>query len=475
MMKTRDIKVFIMLAVWVLLSGCDSGPPPTTGAPPPPKNVGDPLVAKGRELFFKETFNGNGRTCGTCHRAENNLTIDPAFIATLPKNDPLFVAEFNPTLSKHFENPKLMRQFGLILENLDGFADLARKFTMRGVPHVFAQRVSIDSNPRDRFECGNPDKCPRTGWSGDGAPGDHSLRSIAIGAVIQHFSKTTQRREGIDFRRPTDKELDALEAFQLTLGRQEDLKLPLPLKSVVAERGQEIFNSRTEGKCSGCHANAGANVPGDGGNSNFNTGVENLPDQPEDLADELNTKDDGLGNPGNGTFNTPSVVEAADTGPFFHNNSVETIEGAVAFYTGDAFNNSPSGRFLRGCNSDDPPVCRDPKAVNLDATQVVAVVAFLRVINALDNIRELNKLLGAVERNELLAGEHPQDVVKRAVNDIDDAIEVLAGGGLHPEAVRALKNARELTVEASKHASDRMELAKRALSAINQAKSRIVG
>ncbi|MGH8645830.1 MAG: hypothetical protein ACREX4_15755 [Gammaproteobacteria bacterium] len=376
----------------------------------------------------------------------------------------------------HFENPKLMRQFGLILENLDGFADLARTFTMRGVPHAFAQRVSIDSNPRNRFECGNiPDKCPRTGWSGDGAPGDRSLRSFAQGAVIQHFSKTTQRREGVDFRLPTAKELDALEAFQLTLGRQEDLKLPLPLKSVVAKRGQQILNSGTEGKCSGCHANAGANVLGAGGNSNFNTGVENLPDQPEDLAGELNTTDDGLGNPGNGTFNTPSVVEAADTGPFFHNNSVETIEGAVAFYTGDAFNNSPAGRFLRGCNSDDPPVCRDPKAINLDATQVVAVAAFLRVINALDNIRELHKLLGAVERNELLAGEHPQDVVKRAVNDIDDAIEVLAGGGSHPEAGRALKHARELTVEASKHAPDRMKLAKRALKAIKRAKNRIVG
>ena len=27
-----------------------------------------------------------------------------------------------------------MREFGLILENLDGFGDLANKFTMRGVP-----------------------------------------------------------------------------------------------------------------------------------------------------------------------------------------------------------------------------------------------------------------------------------------------------------------------------------------------------
>ena len=31
-------------------------------------------------------------------------------------DDPLFVAELNPELKENFEKPKLMRQFGLILE-----------------------------------------------------------------------------------------------------------------------------------------------------------------------------------------------------------------------------------------------------------------------------------------------------------------------------------------------------------------------
>ncbi len=35
------------------------------------------LIERGRLIFFNETFNGNGRTCGTCHRAENNMAIDP--------------------------------------------------------------------------------------------------------------------------------------------------------------------------------------------------------------------------------------------------------------------------------------------------------------------------------------------------------------------------------------------------------------
>lgn len=56
------------------------------------------LVKLGEKLFFQETFKGNGRTCGTCHPAENNFTLDPAFIATLPPKNPLFVAEFNDDL-----------------------------------------------------------------------------------------------------------------------------------------------------------------------------------------------------------------------------------------------------------------------------------------------------------------------------------------------------------------------------------------
>ena len=51
-----------------------------------------------------------------------------------------------------------------------------------------------------------------TAWSGDGAPADGSLRSFAVGAVIQHFTKRLDRVPDVDFRLPTDEELDALEA-----------------------------------------------------------------------------------------------------------------------------------------------------------------------------------------------------------------------------------------------------------------------
>ena len=101
----------------------------------------------GADIFFKETFNGNGRTCGTCHRLERNFTIDATFIARLPSTDPLFIAE-NTTDSLALDNlevPAQMRARGLILENVDGTLPEGPtvRFVLRSVPHNLSQGVSI--------------------------------------------------------------------------------------------------------------------------------------------------------------------------------------------------------------------------------------------------------------------------------------------------------------------------------------------
>ena len=437
----------VILSLLALL-GCE------TPSPPQPDSQAA-LIARGKQLFFNETFNGNGRTCGTCHPEENNFTIDPAFIATLPNDNPLFVAEFNPALKENFENPKLMRQFGLIKENLDGFDDLQNKFVMRGVPHTLALPTSINS-PNG----------PRTGWSGDGAPGDGSSHSFAIGAVIQHFTKTLNRIPNVDFRLPTAEELDALEAFQLSLGRQQDLTLPLPLKGIVPRRGQEIFLDNSLGKCNICHENAGANAR-NLGNGNFNTGVEDLPDLPARLTSELVPPDDGFGIPGDSTFNVPPLVEAADSGPFFHNNAIETIEGAVAFYDGEAFNNSPSGRFLASI---------DPEGVGieLDGTQSVAIAAFLRVLNALENIRESIACLDSSTQGGFFQAEDCKALLARAEQETDDSIRVLSGAGLHPEAVSQLQEARRLTRKAIRSSFSGNRLARQAIVAQEKARVQLM-
>jgi len=252
----------------------------------------DPLILQGADLFFSETFDGNGRTCGTCHPAENNFTIDPEFIATLPDRDPLFVAEFVGALKENFEKPELMRQLGLILENTNGFDNLKNNFTMRGVPHTLALGTSLTPAPGGDGTTTPPEE--RTGWSGDGAPGSGTLREFATGAVTQHFTKSLNRERGVDFRLPTDDELDAMEAFQLFLGRDQELEniTQIRFTSQVVARGRDIFvnddqdpapdETAGKGKCNNCHGNAGANVdfiPG-GFNFNFNTVRRQLQLQP---------------------------------------------------------------------------------------------------------------------------------------------------------------------------------------------------
>jgi cytochrome c peroxidase len=381
------------------------------------------LIDRGEDLFFNETFDGNGRTCGTCHRAERNFAIDAAFIATLPPTDPLFVAEQNPALTENFEKPELMRQRGLILENVDGTDDLAHKFVVRGVPHTLSMLTSMSSTtPFD-------EPFNRTGWSGDGAPGSGTLREFALGAVRQHFTKTLSRDAGVDFRVPTEEELNAMEAFQFSLGRDKDLDLTqLKLKSSVARAGLDLF--RGAGKCNTCHLNAGATPSfAPGINFNFNTGVEAL-----SVAGV--PKDGGLGTGfnatigafGDGTFNTPPLVEAADTGPFFHNNAVNTIEEAVAFYTTDAFKNSPSGPLTGG--------------IVLNQSEINAIGAFLRVINADFNIDQAQLLgkraLGTTEFSKA------SRLLTLASSETQDAINVLSGARLHVNAVTRLRIAKAL-------------------------------
>lgn len=440
-------------------------------------------ITRGRASFFNETFNGNGRTCGTCHRENGNLTIDAEFIDDLPPNDPIFVAEFIPALANNFENPVLMRKLGLILENPDGFGNLASNFVMRGVPHTLALLQNTLTPVAGGGDGTTTPPNERTGWGGDGAPGTGTLREFIIGAIVQHYPNTLNRQAPGDFRLPTTGELDDLEAFQKSMGRRADLDLAAmkpKFRNEVVRLGVDIFNNggsvlggsnEGAGKCFFCHVNAGASdffFPGQ--NANFNTNVEGLPSQPADLVTpaQLNPPDGGFGGGisptggiGNGSFNTPVLVEAADTGPFFHNNSIETIEGAVDFYNSEAFNQAPGFGSLIG-------------GIRLEATEVVAVAALLRVINVLENERSARDLL---ERAKLATSNaQGKELADLAVSEIDDAFEVLVGGGLHRKAQKEFNKARGNALKAgnASNASGRITEANKALANLTTAKNDII-
>jgi len=426
-------------------------------------------IAEGRRIFVNETFNGNGRTCVTCHRLDNNHTIDPKYIAKLPKTDPLFVAETNPQL-KGLENPKLMRELGLILANIDGFN---RPGVLRSVPYTLglSKTMTTELPPsqggKGEFEL-DYDFANALGWSGDGSVGTGSLKEFAIGAVVQHFTKNLDRVVDRDFRLPTDSELVALQAYLLALGRSEDLILSkMTFKSDIVQRGKVLFDVKnnpvvsgkpvlgTSANCNGCHSNAGAISSTTNGNPTRDTGVEFMKDQPAVLLDPTIPRDGGIGDEeykgwcsdgdpdtpcsyGEQRFNTPSLVEAADTAPFFHNNSVNTIEEAVAFYNTDEFNLSPG--HLTSSKAD--------RTVKISSSQVVAVALFLRSINVLENIRSSNKL---DDQAKLLNAVNGREITKLAMADTEDAIQVLTEGQLlpYPDALNKLQTAYNLEYSAS--------------------------
>jgi hypothetical protein len=421
---------------------------PVTGTLANDVETNDPLVRRGSELFFRETFGGNGRTCGTCHRAENNLTIDPAFVATLPPNDPLFI------VPNGVEDASLLPH-GLIRVNIDGNEQPTTKFVERSVPHTLAMSTSIgvvatgaglNNAPTTGIDGPPPDQ--RTGWSGDGAPGRGTLQEFAFGALGQHFTMSLGRVAGVDFRLPTQEELDALEAFQLFSGRQKNVLTPiLTFGDPAAQAGRDAVLN--EGQCVACHRD----IIGDPQlNFNFDTGVESLAisfrtleNMPKDSGFGVHHNDRSPGSLstgfGNGRFNVAPLFEAADTGPFFHNNAITTIEDAVAFYTSAEFLASPGSGFARP---------------NLTAERINDIAGFLRTINALTNIAQVRKRVQFLGANATPGGTA---ILEVAIADTSDAIDDLVAPALSAkatvDALQALRTLKQFLELSRPFANDR--------------------
>jgi cytochrome c peroxidase len=402
---------------------------------------GETLVDQGRRLFFAETFGGNGRTCGTCHPAANDFTLDPAFIARLPASDPLFVHERDPNLAG-LEHPTLLRQLALIQVHADGFAAPP---VLRGVPHLLGIARSLQAEFGTITPPGATTDLPEaTGWSGDGG----ALRDFAIGAIRQHMPRSLARRAGVDFRLPTDQELRALEAYMLTLGRSEAQEVDIAngtgvtFAAPVVERGRELFNNEVSGSCAFCHRNATA-LNESGFNGMFAIGVARQPRTRALRADRTLAFDGGfgaspaLGVPGRGgfgdeRFNAPSIIEAADTAPLFHDNSAANIEEAVRFYTTATFANSPEGQAL--------------PTIRLGEADIVAIAAMLRTVNAIENIRAADALLAEARG---VAKEAALPKLRLARKETKEAIHVLVAGPQALSADARLQLARSFTVQAA--------------------------
>jgi hypothetical protein len=414
-------------------------------------------VCAGSALFFNETFGGNGRTCGSCHPVANNFTIDKPFLDTLPASDPLFIAEnqSDAFALDALEGPDL-RGRTLIRENLDGLQDPENKFVLRAVQHIFSLSKTLERDPADGTSASFIE---RTGWSGDGSD-DGRLESFADGAIRQHLTKSLGRGPA-DFRLTTPIERANLLAYQLSVGRTSELDLgTVTFNDPFADPGVDVFTDPLRGRCNECHQNGGAKSAS-GKNTNFKNGIEIFSD------DTLNRptfagvllRDGGFGGQdllapnvavldsspelnglGDESFNTPSLIEAADTGPFFHHNSSGDqnnpsagLPAAIAFYTDVAFTNSPAGQALRSQFGGTD--------ISLVGNDFVNLQSFLRAINVAFNFALARQRIDAALLLNQQFWSYRQDIqlglLKLARVELQDALAVCTtndGPPLFPQA-----------------------------------------
>lgn len=188
-----------------------------------------------------------------------------------------------------------------------------------------------------------------------------------MNAIVQHSPRTLNRVSGVDFRFPTEHELDALEAFMLSVVLPPDQNFDVQafMTSPAQQRGLELFFGRA--KCGECH-----NGPVLAGGS-FNTGIVNLPvnTTPPSACDPPCPAIGPLEAGGQREFNVPPLFGLKNTTPFFHDNSVATLHDAVAFYTSAQFNASPGATFVGG--------------IELSPAEINDITAFLEALTTCGN------------------------------------------------------------------------------------------
>ena len=134
-------------------------------------------------------------------------------------------------------------------------------------------------------------------------------------------------------------------------------------------------------------------------------------------------------------FNTPPLVESADTAPFFHNHAIKDLESAVAFYGTDAFKKGTSSIGNPANKAIPVDISADPKDM-----EVQQISAFLRVLNALENIRSS---INIVERGRTMRkDEDARDLAGLALAETSDAIKVLSDGALELNLEPGIVSAR---------------------------------
>jgi cytochrome c peroxidase len=282
-------------------------------------------VAEGEDLFFNETFGGNGRTCGTCHPTPT-MALSPAAIAKLPPGDPFFAGtlDFDPDAAGA----------GLIRYPLGASLLDPDVIVFRGIPSI---RNLKDTPP----------------FTVDGRA--TTLREQATEAVLLHLLDGAVDRPGE--RLPTESEMDAIAAFQESVRKSATLEAGPGASGAQIAAGRRLFFGRAA--CAECHQ------PPRFTDNEFHNIVASSPGHLVPDPGRCRV-DPALPDCWSGTaFNTPQLHGVGETAPFFHDNRHPTLTAVVLFYNSAAFSESPAAKRLH------------IRSLELSAEEVAALVAFL--------------------------------------------------------------------------------------------------
>lgn len=300
----------------------------------------------GKKLFEKETFDGNGRTCATCH-GKHTGTVSPseaqARFAADP-NDPLFRSidsddGSGDSYTRLLEDATILVTLplpsGWALADDPGATSVT---VARGIPTTL-NVPSLD----DIFMA-------------DGR--NDTLEEQALGAVNAHYEPG---------RQPTESELEAIADHQQTnkffsnntLRKWANGGPPpeLPPGNTESEiRGRQWFVPSAAGVCSHCHSGPMLNetnefllAPLPPGSRFFTAFVSELNKAGNEVRTFEVANGDGTvttilspdpgralitGNPADANFfRIPTVWGAKNTAPYFHDNSAATLEELMQHYS----------------------------------------------------------------------------------------------------------------------------------------------
>jgi cytochrome c peroxidase len=314
----------------------------TSGAPPAantdrqtPRSVSYEL---GEDLFFHETFGGNGRTCATCHDPRNEFTMSPALVEQrfqLDPSHPLFRAiDSDDGAGRDYTTLRAHALFRVTIPLAPNvsLADAPKRRTItvwRAVPTI----VNVDLTAPYLADGRSP-----------------TLQDQAAGAIRDHMQAT---------HAPQARELDALRAFGAEvyypqrIRALEDASDPVPkepgfsvpVQSSAAQRGKLQFDLH----CRSCHDGELADSPTDPSRSRFQNvfvseaNRSNLPllrlafRRPDGVVQIVETPDPGRAAlTGDlldlNAFDTPALRGVKHTAPYFHDNSLPTLRDVVDHY-----------------------------------------------------------------------------------------------------------------------------------------------